>query len=208
MSRLEGEVLPRLCPLAVDWEVRNEMHHIWANNRLSKLLCNWACALCWHLFGNHGTESVFKGLSMLPGHPLWHWAPQDEQQHDFRILLWMQVSYSSPGPGNTGFPCQAQGSESQDLTTVPPGEERTSWLTLSLEAVVLLNRDGRRHLAVPQASWCSDTAPRLFQDQLTRRGGALSLYPLTMGQLHWNLITETANLPRTEKSSTNKCVTF
>lgn len=58
----------------------------------------------------------------------------------------------SPGPGNTGFPCQAQGSESQELTTVPPGGERTSWLTLSLEAGVLLHLDGRRHLAVPQAS--------------------------------------------------------
>lgn len=51
-----------------------------------------------------------------------------------------------------GLPCQAQGSKSQDLTTVPPEEEGTSWLTLSLEAVVLLNLDGQRLLTVPQAS--------------------------------------------------------
>lgn len=42
-------------------------------------------------------------------------------------------------------------------------------------------------------------SPRLLHDQLTRRGGALSLYPLIMAQLHWNLITETAKLPRTSE---------
>lgn len=42
--------------------------------------------------------------------------------------------------GNTRLPCQAQGSESQDPTPTPPGEEGTSWLTLSSEAAVSLSQ--------------------------------------------------------------------
>lgn len=55
------------------------------------------------------------------------------------------------GQRKCGSPAR-HGSKAQDLTTVPPGEEGTSGLMLSLEAAALLNLDGWRLLAVPQAS--------------------------------------------------------
>lgn len=80
----------------------------------------------------------------------------------------------SAGPGGTWFPGQAQGSESQGLTTIPPGDEKTSWLTLSLQAAVLLDLVGRglwQFCQLPAAR----TLPGPFRDQQTGGGGGGSL---------------------------------
>lgn len=84
---------------------------------------------------------------------------------------------------------EARGShKSQDLTTIPPGEERPSWLAPLTGSCFIISKSGWTEDSGSSAGFLMlRRSSRPLQYQLTRRGGAWLSWPLTMDQLHWNL---------------------